>query len=278
MNDRQLKELILAAKGKLPFDIYFYKARIVDVYRERIIDNGSVGIKNGIIAAVCPDFEPRAAEFIDCRGMYLAPSFIDAHMHIESSKLTPFAYCEGAVPHGTGCVFFDPMQMSNTLGLKGIKLHPDYQGFMIDDERMDKIYDAIERADLPVIFHSGYDCVSPDLIHSTPERALNMIKKHPKLKVILAHLGANMMWEQVRDVLAGVDGEVYFDTAFTSMCPDELMQAIVEKHGADRILFASDCPWDSSYLIKEKILRLNISEDNKDKILGGNAERLLGLK
>lgn len=121
MNDRQLKELILAAKGKLPFDIYFYNARIVDVYRERIIDSGSVGIKNGIIAAVCPDFEPRATEFIDCRGMYLAPSFIDAHMHIESSKLTPFAYCEGAVPHGTGCVFFDPMQMSNTLGLKGIK-------------------------------------------------------------------------------------------------------------------------------------------------------------
>ena len=121
MNDRQLKELILAAKGKLPFDIYFYNARIVDVYRERIIDSGSVGIKNGIIAAVCPDFEPGATEFIDCRGMYLAPSFIDAHMHIESSKLTPFAYCEGAVPHGTGCVFFDPMQMSNTLGLKGIK-------------------------------------------------------------------------------------------------------------------------------------------------------------
>ena len=99
----------------------FTTQRIVDVYRERIIDSGSVGIKNGIIAAVCPDFEPRATEFIDCRGMYLAPSFIDAHMHIESSKLTPFAYCEGAVPHGTGCVFFDPMQMSNTFGLKGIK-------------------------------------------------------------------------------------------------------------------------------------------------------------
>ena len=41
MNDRQLKELILAAKGKLPFDIYFYNAMIVDVYRERIIDSGS---------------------------------------------------------------------------------------------------------------------------------------------------------------------------------------------------------------------------------------------
>ena len=155
-------------------------------------------------------------------------------------------------------------------------IHPDADDYEQEIAHIKKL--GLERADLPVIFHSGYDCVSPDLIHSTPERALNMIKKHPKLKVILAHLGANMMWEQVRDVLAGVDGEVYFDTAFTSMCPDELMQAIVEKHGADRILFASDCPWDSSYLIKEKILRLNISEDNKDKILGGNAERLLGLK
>ena len=46
MNDRQLKELILAAKGKLPFDIYFYNARIVDVYRERIIDSGSGGVKS----------------------------------------------------------------------------------------------------------------------------------------------------------------------------------------------------------------------------------------
>ena len=48
MNDRQLKELILAAMGKLPFDIYFYNARIVDVYRERIIDSGSVGIKTAL--------------------------------------------------------------------------------------------------------------------------------------------------------------------------------------------------------------------------------------
>ena len=71
---------------------------------------------------------------------------------------------------------------------------------------------------------------------------------------------------------------MYFDTAFTSMCPDELMQQIVEKHGADRILFASDCPWDSSYLIKENILRLNISEKDKDKILGENAARLLGIE
>lgn len=121
MDKQQLKELIGAAEGRLPFDNYFYNAKIVDVYRERIIENGSVGVKNGRIAALCPEFEPRSAQYTDCGGMYLAPSFIDAHMHIESSKLTPFAYCEGAVPHGTGCIFFDPMQMSYTLGLPGIE-------------------------------------------------------------------------------------------------------------------------------------------------------------
>lgn len=171
----------------------------------------------------------------------------------------------------------EELERIKTMGLHGIKLHPDYQDFFIDDEKMDPVYDAIERSGLPVVFHAGYDSLSPDTIHCTPERTLKMIKKHPNLKTVLAHLGANCMWQEVLDKLAGFDGEVYFDTAFTSECPDELMQMVIEKHGADRILFASDCPWDSSYLIKEKILRMGISESDKEKILGKNAERLLGL-
>jgi hypothetical protein len=102
-----------------------------------------------------------------------------------------------------------------------------------------------------------------------------MLKKHPHLKVVLAHLGANMLWEEVYETLAGVDGEVYFDTAFTTLCPDELMEKIILRHSTERILFASDCPWDNSKKIKEKILRLNLSDTDKEKILGKNAERLL---
>ncbi|MBQ8966175.1 amidohydrolase family protein [Ruminococcus sp.] len=163
------------------------------------------------------------------------------------------------------------------LGLHGIKLHPDYQGYMIDDERVDFMYDEIEKRGLPVVFHAGFDVVSPALVHCPPERSLKMLKKHPRMKVILAHMGGNDSHQQVLDLLAGIDGEVYFDTAFTGRyLTDELMEKIIRKHGADRILFASDCPWDSPAVIREKILRLGISDDDKEKIFSANALRLLG--
>ena len=172
----------------------------------------------------------------------------------------------------------DELGRIKRLGLHGVKLHPDYQGFFIDDRKLDPLLDAIEKAGLPVVFHSGYDVVSPDVIHCAAQPALEMIKRHKGLKVVLAHLGCNDRWQDVYDLLAGIDGEVYFDTAFTSRyCPDDMMEKIINKHGADRILFASDLPWDSPALIRDKILRLNISDDAKEKILGLNTKRLLGL-
>ena len=165
------------------------------------------------------------------------------------------------------------------LGLKGIKLHPDYQDFMVDEERLDGFYEEIEKRGLPVVFHSGFDVYSPELIHCTPERALKMVKRHPHMKAVFAHLGGNDRWEEVYEVLAGSGGEVYFDTAFTSRkCPDGLMEKIIKKHGADRILFASDCPWDDPSVIRNKIDGLDLSGSEKEKIFSGNAKRLLGLE
>lgn len=174
---------------------------------------------------------------------------------------------------------FDELDKIVELGLHGVKLHPDYQGFLVEEKRLDPLYEEIERRGLPVIFHAGYDCMSPDLIHCSVQGALEMISRHPHMKMIFAHMGGNYRWEEVYDSLAGVDGEVYFDTAFTSRgLSDELMEKIIKKHGADRIIFGSDCPWDSSLEIKNKILRLKLSDDEKENILGGNALKLLGLK
>ena len=180
--------------------------------------------------------------------------------------------------HPDAADVFDEIKRIKDLGLHGIKLHPDYQNFYVDEERLDDIYDAIEKVDLPVLIHSGFDGFSPDIVHCTPERALKMITKHKNLKVVFAHLGSNELWQEVYDTLAGVDGEVYFDTGYTLRCSDGLMEKIIKKHGTDRILFASDCPWQSSGKIKQKIERLDLSSSDIEKILGGNAQRLLNLQ
>lgn len=162
-------------------------------------------------------------------------------------------------------------------GLCGIKLHPDYQRFLADDPRLDDIYDAIAQSGLPVTLHAGYDCYSPELVHCPPERSAKLIKRHPKLKLVLAHLGANDRWQEVYDMLAGTGEELYFDCSFTAACPDELMTRIIKKHGVERILFGSDCPWESAAVIAEKLLRCDLTDDERDKIFSGNAMRLLEL-
>lgn len=180
--------------------------------------------------------------------------------------------------HPEGEDALDELEKIKDRGLHGVKLHPDYQGFMIDEKKLEPVYEEIERLGLPVVFHAGFDCISPDLIHCPPERSVNVCKRHKHMKMVLAHLGGNQQWQQVYDILAGLDGELYFDTAFSMECDSRLMEKIINKHGAERILFASDCPWESSAKLKEKILSLNISDDKKEKILGGNALRLLGMK
>ena len=121
MTTDKLKKLVLAAQGKIPFDKLFVNMKLIDVYGERVIENALIGVCDGVIASVCPDFKAEAKAVIDCKGMYASPSFIDCHLHIESSHLSPEAYCMAAAAHGTGCIFTDPMQTANAAGEDGLK-------------------------------------------------------------------------------------------------------------------------------------------------------------
>ena len=191
---------------------------------------------------------------------------------IKSERLLPF----GSV-HPDADDWYDELVRIKRSGLYGVKLHPDYQGFKIDEPRLFPVYEACAELSLPLLLHSGFDYVSPDVIHCTPERALKVIGQVRGLRLILAHLGANRMWQQVYDTLAGAGDEVYFDTSFTLDCPDELMERLILKHGADRVLFASDCPWASPADIAKKIDRLHLTDDMKEKIFHKNASQLLGI-
>lgn len=156
------------------------------------------------------------------------------------------------------------------MGLKGIKLHPDYQGFMINDERLDEFYDKCSQLDLPVVFHSGWDCYSPDLIHAEPEMSAQVIKRFPKLKMILAHFGGLKQWDEVEKNLIGKN--VWFDTAMCATYSDKkTITNLINKHDCEKIFFGSDCPWENPTDTFNFLNSLEISDDKKEKIFSQNA-------
>ncbi|SDB48008.1 hypothetical protein SAMN02910317_02430 [Ruminococcaceae bacterium FB2012] len=171
---------------------------------------------------------------------------------------------------------FEEMHRVKEMGLHGFKLHPEYQGFFINEPRLDPMFSELECIGLPVTVHAGLDPISPEVTYCMPEPASEMIKRHPKLRIILAHMGGNEYWQESLDHICGLDGEVYIDTAYSLYVPDELMLKMIRKHGADRVLFASDCPWQSAELMFRKIDALPLTDDEKEKIFFRNALALLG--
>ncbi len=160
-------------------------------------------------------------------------------------------------------------------GFLGVKIHPDYQRTFIDDERYVKILKSAKDNDLIVITHAGVDVGFPgEPIKCTPERALKLIERIPYSKFVLAHAGGNAMYKDVLDKLCGCD--VYFDTAYVlRFIGEETFKEMLAKHGADRILFASDSPWSGQKQDLEIINSYGLDTETKNKILYGNAEKLL---
>ncbi|MEA4832459.1 MAG: amidohydrolase family protein [Oscillospiraceae bacterium] len=165
-----------------------------------------------------------------------------------------------------------------SLGLPGVKLHPDYQGFFINEEKLYPIYEKISQLGLICIFHAGFDPVSPDLIHADPRESAKVLERFPEMKVVLAHMGGMYQFELVDQYLAGKFKNLWLDTAIISgNIEKELLMRIIKKQGAGRILFASDFPWHETANELSFIRSLPLEDGEKELILGKNAMELLGL-
>lgn len=111
-------ELLAVARGDTPADLLLANAKIINVFTGQI-ETGNVAIHNDRIAGV-GDYTS-ARETIDLKGSFLAPGFIDAHMHVESTSLPPSQFVRLALPHGTTGVVLDPHEIANVLGIPGIR-------------------------------------------------------------------------------------------------------------------------------------------------------------
>src|SRR4051812_24508677 len=112
-----LRELIAVAQGQRPADLVLHNGKVINVF-SREVEEVAVAIVGGRIAGLSPDPSryADARETIDLAGRYLAPSFIDAHIHLESTQLWIGEFARIAVAHGTGAVVADPHEIANVLG------------------------------------------------------------------------------------------------------------------------------------------------------------------
>jgi predicted TIM-barrel fold metal-dependent hydrolase len=151
-----------------------------------------------------------------------------------------------------------------SLGLKGVKLHSDFQKCGIDDSRLYGLYEELGDR-LPVLFHMGdnrYD-------YSHPKRLAKVLRDFPKLKVIAAHLGGYQTWNEAEELLAEFTkkGNIRFDECSSlAFLSPEKARKIVRSYGAENIFFASDFPmWNHSEEFK-LLEKLDLTSDEKDWI------------
>ena len=160
-------------------------------------------------------------------------------------------------------------------GIKGIKLHPEYQDFFVDDDKLAPLYETLTKLNMITVFHAGMDNGFADTGRAFAGRFAQTLKAL-KSPTVLAHMGGYIEWLHTEKHLVGKP--VYFDTSFCfSRIPLPIMNRMVKTHGCDKILFGSDMPWSTPRLERRLVDALDISESDRAKIMRKNAESLLGL-
>jgi hypothetical protein len=160
---------------------------------------------------------------------------------------------------------------AEALDLRGIKLHPDFQKFEIDNPAVFKIYERAE-GKFPILFHTGDYRYN----FSSPKRLTNVLKIFPKLTAIGAHFGG---WSEWKDCgcLEGFEN-LYVDTSSSLYeLPPEDADKLIKMYGEERVMFGTDYPmWDADGEFKY-IAELNLSERAKNLIFYENAAKLYKL-
>ena len=156
------------------------------------------------------------------------------------------------------------------LGLRGLKIHPDFQRFNIDDPAMIRIYELAGDS-LPLLFHVG----DPYQDYSAPKRLGRVLDLMPHLRVIAAHLGGYRAWEEGKRHLVGREN-LWLDTSSTiGYLPPEEVKKIILTHGCDKVLWGSDYPARHHKGAVEDIKKLSLSQEQEELIFYRNAEKLL---
>lgn len=219
--------------------------------------------RHGVEASVVCSIATRPGQF---------PTLLDWCRGIRSPRIIPFPSVHPEDPEA-------PAQLERVReeGFRGVKLHPYYQGFDLDEPRLFPLYGRIEALGLVLLMHTGYDLAFARFPRADPARVLTVIERFPGLKIITTHFGGWEDWERVEELLVG--RRLYMDVSHCQgEIDDEQARRILLAHPPEYLLFGSDAPWSDPGGTREWIRRLLPDQRRLEALFHDNAVRLLGLE
>ena len=185
-------------------------------------------------------------------------------------QVVPFGAFHLGDPH-----WLDEIRRLRAAGIKGVKLHPEFQGIDLADPALRDFFAEIEK-DFVAMVHVGDQRVSCSNF-STPRKVARILDEFPKLRLIAAHLGGYCFWDEACECLAGRD--VYLDTSSSlPYIPRDTLKRLFAKHSTERIMMGSDYPLSTPLREMEALKRLDWLDDTAlERIRGRNCAELLGL-
>jgi hypothetical protein len=200
------------------------------------------------------------------------PKITDFSASVVSERIIPFPSIHPDFPQPEAEV-----ERIASLGLKGLKFHPQYMNCAVDDPRCIRIARAAAGANLAMVIHAGYDLAFDRDDLASPQRIRALHEALPDLRILACHLGGWERWTEALEYIAGQ--AIYLEPSFCfGQCPNGLLLRIIERHPPQYLLFGSDSPWSDQAGDLEQFLNLPIPHQTKHRALWANAHRFAGIE
>ncbi len=252
--------------------------KTIQILNQKVKDHMGLDIipaTNGTVAALDELMSRHNVDLSVVLPIATKPSQIDTIV-ASSQKIRNERMISFATIHPQNQNKEEMLKVIKQMGFVGIKLHPDYQDSFIDSKECIDILQICEKLKLYTVIHAGKDAGFEPPYHAMPDRIANVLNCISGKFLIAAHLGGFMAWDDVEKYLVGTN--IYMDTSMTAGYIEPCQfKRIVQSHGADKIVFGSDIPWNYADKTEQLIDSLRFSKEQLEQIKWRNATRILGL-
>jgi predicted TIM-barrel fold metal-dependent hydrolase len=258
----------------IDFHTHAFPEKIVDRAIATLEENsGEKAYHDGRVSSLLASMDAAGIEAAVIANIATKPDQFDAILkwshEIRSERIIPFLSVHPDDPAAR-----EHIRITKQEGFKGIKLHPYYQEFILDEERLFPIYEEISKQQLVLLSHTGFDIAFPRTRICDPQKIIAISERFPELLFVASHCGAWEDWDEVETLLIGKKIFIEISFSVTSIEPDRAKKILLS-HPKEYLLFGTDSPWVDQKTTVEGILSLDLGQDVTGALFYENAARLL---